>query len=736
MKISILLLLVSLGVSLNAQQLQGTIRGRSPDGVISPIVGAKISWKHTTLGTLSTAGGHFVLDRPVGEHEVDTLIISAYGYRGDTLIVLRTAQTLEVLLEAEYVARPVEVETERTAVSPAEPIRTELITSRQLEQSACCTLAESFERSPSVEGQFSDAALGAKTIRLLGLRGIYTSGLVEAVSLLHGITGAFALDDIPGPFLNGISISKGAASVLNGYGGITGMTNVDFKQPHRDVPFFVNALANHLGRAELNLTSAQHPQDNLHTMLMVHGRMFQRDVDANGDGFLDMPRFRNANAVGRVLWQDGSREMQLFLRPTWGNYKGGTFGAWINGPSGYRIETTTQRLDSYAKIAFNDPGINIADRLGIQLAFTDQRFTLRAGSRRLDAWQRMVQAKVIAKRELNDAVGIIYGISAYTDTPHEQLDSIVRSRDERAVGVFAEATLTPTADVCITVGARNDWHNMFGSLLTPRMNVKYAISELAAVRFSAGTGLRVPYMVADNAALFISNRTVVLDSVLLPERAVNVGGGITVTVPFWSQAITFDAEFYHTRFTRQLVTDLDRSARLAAIGYANRGYANSALVQVSGTILPNVELTVAYRLMDTYAETGGSLRLQPLVSPHRVLIAASYRTSDRIWEVNPLIVWYSSGRIPTTAENPEPYRFPEQFSSYVRASLHVNYCPLEQPWELYAGIENIANVLQRQAVIAADNPALSYFDASLIWGPLDQRTFYAGVRLRLGEAFE
>jgi hypothetical protein len=243
-------------------------------------------------------------------------------------------------------------------------------------------------------------------------------------------------------------------------------------------------------------------------------------------------------------------------------------------------------------------------------------------------------------------------------------------------------------------------------------------------------------MVADNAALFISNRTVVLDSVLLPERAVNVGGGITVTVPFWSQAITFDAEFYHTRFTRQLVTDLDRSARLAAIGYANRGYANSALVQVSGTILPNVELTVAYRLMDTYAETGGSLRLQPLVSPHRVLIAASYRTSDRIWEVNPLIVWYSSGRIPTTAENPEPYRFPEQFSSYVRASLHVNYCPLEQPWELYAGIENIANVLQRQAVIAADNPALSYFDASLIWGPLDQRTFYAGVRLRLGEAFE
>lgn len=68
--------------------------------------------------------------------------------------------------------------------------------------------------------------------------------------------------------------------------------------------------------------------------------------------------------------------------------------------------------------------------------------------------------------------------------------------------------------------------------------------------------------------------------------------------------------------------------------------------------------------------------------------------------------------------------------------MQINYRPQSSPWEFYIGAENIGNVLQPVAVLAADRPASPYFDASLVWGPLDQRTVYAGVRLRLGEPFE
>jgi outer membrane receptor protein involved in Fe transport len=733
---SIIMWLIAAATITCAQSLVGSVRGRSPEGSTSPIPGAQLRWKGTTLGALTRSDGSFVIDRPPAGRDWDTLIISAVGYRSDTVAVARTLHHLDHVLENQYNAAPVEVVGDASSIAAAEPIRTELVTRRQLEQSACCTLAESFERSSSVEVQFSDAVLGAKTIRLLGLRGIYTSGLIEAVPLLRGVTSAYALDDVPGPFLDGISISKGAASVLNGYDGITGQINIEFKKPQRDVPLFANAFANHLGRAELNLTSAQAPSDNFHTMVMLHGRTFQRQLDANGDGFIDMPLFTNLNAVGRFLWQGDDTEAQLLVRPTRGTYRSGTVGAWTNGSDGYRIETITERVDISSKIATNDLSSPLADRIGIQLAASLQRLATNAGTRTIAARQLFGWAKLVAVLEPSDAVTLLYGISFQFDAPRQQLDSLALNRTERVPGIFAELTWKPSHMLMATVGARYDWHNLFGSQLTPRLHIKYNPTELVTLRASIGTGMRVPYTIADNAAALLNNRRVLLDTTLLPERALNFGGGVTATLLVGSHALTLDGEFYHTRFSRQLVTDFDRSARVLAITYAQEGYANSSLVQLSTTVVAGLELTLAYRLMDTYMQTGGKLQLQPLVSPHRVLLALSYLTPDRVWEINPTLVWYSSGRIPTTSDNPPSYQFGTRFPSYLRAAVQVNWRPTGSAWEFYVGVENIANVLQPVAVLAADAPHSPYFDASLVWGPLDQRTAYVGVRLRVGEPFE
>lgn len=733
MKTIVLMLAAFLVVDATSQPLIGTIRGRGADGSLTPLAGARLVWKGTHQGAITRSDGSFLITRPSNSHDTDTLIVHAVGYRSDTLAIPRSLHRIDHIVEADFVAAPVQVEGEATAIAAAEPIRTELITRRQLEQSACCTLAESFERSSSVEVQLSDAVLGAKTIRMLGLRGIYSNGLIEAIPLLRGVTNAFALDDVPGPFLDCISISKGAASILSGYDGITGQINIEFKKPNRDIPFFANAFANHLGRAELNISAAEQVSSNLYTMLMLHGRMFQRDIDANGDGFMDMPRFGNINGIARLYWQADNQEVQVVIRPTWGNYRSGTMGVWANGPAGYRIETTTERLDSYAKVAFNQLESSFASQVGLQLALSLQRLATTAGDRRIWAQEQYAFGKLIAAIEPTDGVKLLYGMSILYDSPKEVLDSLNRQRTEIVPGIFAEATWAPSPALTTTVGMRHDWHNLFGWQLTPRLHIKYTPTELLTFRVSAGTGMRVPFMIADNAAAFLNNRSVVIESRILPERAINAGGGITAIVPLGERTLTIDGEFYHTRFSRQLVTDFDRSAREVAIVFANRGYANSALLQVATTVLPRLDLTLAYRLIDTYAETGGTLRLQPLVSPHRVLIAASYRTADNVWEINPLVVWYSSGRIPTTEDNPEQYRFASRFPEYVRASIQVNYRPLASPWEFYVGFENIANMLQPVAVLAVDNPRSPYFDASLVWGPLEQRTAYVGVRLRLGE---
>lgn len=57
----------------------------------------------------------------------------------------------------------------------------ELITTAGLRVAACCNLGESFVNSASVDVNYSDAATGARQIRLLGLSGIYVQMLTENI---------------------------------------------------------------------------------------------------------------------------------------------------------------------------------------------------------------------------------------------------------------------------------------------------------------------------------------------------------------------------------------------------------------------------------------------------------------------------------------------------------------------------------------------------------------------------
>lgn len=98
----------------------------------------------------------------------------------------------------------------------------ESITSQALTRAACCNLSESFVSNPSVDVAYSDAVTGAKQIQLLGLAGTYVQMLTENFPNLRGAASVYGLDYVPGPWMQSIQVSKGAASVKNGYESVTG----------------------------------------------------------------------------------------------------------------------------------------------------------------------------------------------------------------------------------------------------------------------------------------------------------------------------------------------------------------------------------------------------------------------------------------------------------------------------------------------------------------------------------
>ncbi|MBI3257970.1 MAG: TonB-dependent receptor [Ignavibacteriae bacterium] len=724
-----LLLFIVCSSPVFSQQIHGKVFGHD-NGTHKPLAGASIRWLGTNKGAITKSDGSFAIERA----STDTLVASYVGYMPDTTIISVSQVSVEITLIAGFQTKEVSITAETGTTISNAVAKTEEISNRKLEQSACCSLAESFEKSPSVEVSFSDAATGARQIQLLGLRGIYTQILTEAIPTIRGMATNFGLEYIPGAFIKSISISKGAASVTNGYEGITGQININYKQPQDDIPFFANVYGNSMERVELNLTSVQNINENWQTMAMVHGRIFNHEQDGNDDGFIDMPKFKQLNGIARVFHRsEGGNEFQLLTKGLHDEYTSGTTTHGIQSETDheYEILTRTNRFEFFSKFGINPLFESPETNFGFQLsgAWHDTYTQFGDRDKEFKGLQKTLQAKAILSTEFTD-IKFIYGLSYLFDNYDEKFIHKDFSRNESVPGMFAEATYSGISSLTVVGGIRADYHNTFGTFFTSRIHTKYEISDVTFIRFSTGNGTRIANVVSDNLSAFANTREIIFGNSIQPEKAWNYGMSFTTSFELFSKVFTFDAEFYRTDFLNQVVVDLDNSESLVIIdNLKGTSYSNSGLIQLNFAPISTIDLNISYRLIDSKATTGGKLQERPLISPQRVLATASWTSPEKEWQIDGTAIWNSGGRIPSTVNNPDSLRFPDNFDSFFRMNAQIT--KRFEIFDIYLGVENISNFIQKQAVISPKDPHNEFFDASLVWGPLDNRLVYIGARLRI-----
>ena len=154
--------------------------------------------------------------------------------------------------------------------SRVEAFDTEKINSEELCRAACCNLSEAFETNASVDVAYSDAATGAKQIRLLGLGGTYVQLIQENTPAVRGLAQNFGLEYIPGPWMSSIQVSKGTSSVINGYEAVSGQINVEMLKPQTQNPLSINLMVNSETMAEANIMGGWQLKDHLYTGVLAH----------------------------------------------------------------------------------------------------------------------------------------------------------------------------------------------------------------------------------------------------------------------------------------------------------------------------------------------------------------------------------------------------------------------------------------------------------------------------------
>jgi len=696
-----------------------------------PLIAANIFWQGTTTGTTSDEHGHFQIPRPAGDHH--DLVINYVGYENDTLHVEAEDNNLVVYLNTHRSADEVLVSAEmlKTVHRKGAAVNTEVITSNGLTQLACCSLAESFENTTSVEVEESDAVTGAKRIKMLGLSGVYTQVLMEKKPVMRGLVSPYSLEYVPGFWMESVNISKGTASVATGYESITGQINIELKKPERSEPFSANAYVNSMGKADLALLGATEVNDNLSTMLLTYGTILNNKWDTNEDTFLDKPLMQQLNIMNRWKYVGDAFRGQLGIKLIHDDRLGGQveydFDEPQNSPGVYGSRNTTNRQELYAKggVIFDES----RSSLGVILSAFQHDIDAFAGMKTYTGKETSVFSSLFYDKNLREH-RMSLGLSYQYDDRKETYLADEYDTSERVPGVFGEYSYEKEDEFTALLGLRYDDHNQFGGLLTPRAHFNYQPDFKTSIKASAGKGYRYPRIFVDNPSILASSRTLVIQEELEIEEAWNAGLQLTRDLYIAAyDPVTLVLDYYRTEFQNQTVVDREQSTQnIYLYNLDGRSFSNAFQAEISATPMTGFDVTTAVRYNEVKTTYGGVLEDVPMNVPYKGLLVLSYSTPNEKWGMNLTTQFNGKSRLPNTTMNPVEYQLDEYSPRYTMMFAQLKY--LMEDLEIYAGIENLMDYRQEYPILAWEDPFSSHFDSSIIWGPTDGRRFYIGFRYR------
>ncbi len=754
-----LLLICLMPFFAEAQQVKGRVVDAANG---EPLVAVSLNWSTTNVGTLTDSNGVFSLPR---HSTVHTLVVRNVGYVNDTLVLLSNSDTtVEIRLHhSGVVLKKVSVRGRRrasfTKMSSLE--QTEVITVEGLRGLACCNLGESFENSATVDVGYSDAVSGSKQIQLLGLAGIYSQMLLENTPFLRGLSAPFGLGYVPGQWMESISVSKGVATVKNGYEAITGTINLEYEKPNKGDRFSLNLYENSDLKSELTAKVNHRFNEHLATGFLVYGTFNAQRTDHIGhDGFSDYPLQQQLNIANRWHYENGKGFVSQSLINYIHEFRLGGDMRYESSMRGndsiYGFGGTTDRLHFFTKNGFR---LSNTASFGSQVAATWFRQDAYYGLSDYRGEEKNLYINLLVNAEVRGGHIVDYGVSfrycdidehlsylAYVGAPLLNInggDNFVYR--EILPGIFGQYTFRYGDIFNATLGLRYDYSvppasvaaqsapaafyagdDYLSHSLTPRLHFRWNVWNDWILRGSIGRGFRTPNIIAENFGILASGRHIVISEWIGREEAWNGGINITKKIKLsGDREISFAVDYYYTNFINQAVVDLDVAADQIYF-YNLDGQSYSSVLQADLNIEPleGFSVSLAGKINDVRCTYHGMLMRKPYTSFWKGLLVLSYHTRFDKWRFDLTTQLNGPQRLPLNKGNVQGET---EAYLYMLGQVTRRF----KRFELYGGVENITGYVQPTPVIGYDAPFSQAFDASVVYAPLMGRLYYLGLRFNI-----
>lgn len=653
-----------------------------------------------------------------------------------------------------------------------EIVATESVGAREVERTGATMLTEALDKRPGIAMQVECSICNVRNVVLNNLPGRYTTLMIDGIPIFSSVSTAYGLDSVSLGGLERIDISRGAGASLIAPEALAGAVNIVTRRPAEN-ELKLNGQAGEFGHLATDFFAARTAAGGALTANFNFSR--HDAVDGDGNRVSEYTGFeRKMGGLGFFADDLGGFKVKGRLDVVDEKRMGGALGRdyaavrtslggnpfdWSKGEHGSPDPRGWVNPASGAIVPY-DGGLGGMS----EIIFTDRSQFVASGTRKLGEGSLRLALGYARHRQDSFYEGDIYKaaqnqyyLEASTQQPwagnlltagfsyrYEDLASRgeaggrpVSGLDDyayRTPGLFVQA-YRPFFEGRVEVNGafRYDRHNVFGAIVSPRVNVLWTHNEHLNSRFALGKGFRAPtsFFEQDHGIL---HTTRIDRRISQPEVSHNA----SYTLSYAGDRLAFAGSLNWNRITHMAMLDPD--ATDPATGAPITLFTSAA----NPVTVKGADLTATYKLLPALEGTLGLEGMRYRFDPGTLAFA---RPEERVylrldydggpWSVLARATWTGRqdlARFYDYANNPR-YNFDgtpkmDRSPAYWVVDLRGEY-RVNKRWSVYLGADNLFDVKQsdKESMLWVDGRGA--LDVTHIWGPNRGRFVYAGAKLSL-----
>lgn len=252
-----------------------------------PLPGASVIIIGTSIGTKTNKEGYYKLENlPRGPF---SLKASSIGYVPQEIEVkLKGHQTQRV----DFDLKPEVLKMGNVVVTGTKtehyikdvPVRTEVITEREIESKNACNLYEALAGLSGIRVEQQCQYCNFSMVRMQGLGSEHTQVLIDGQPIYSGLAGVYGLQQMGTEDVSQIEVVKGAGSALYGSGAIAGAINIITKEPSSEPSTNIDIQFGNYNTNRYNiLSSLRNKSGNIGAILFAQ-KSTGNAIDETGPG--------------------------------------------------------------------------------------------------------------------------------------------------------------------------------------------------------------------------------------------------------------------------------------------------------------------------------------------------------------------------------------------------------------------------------------------------------------------